>query len=150
MPWTLPLGVVAGVLRSPCASNHGAAPRGEPAERAERDRVVVAEDDRDPVVVERRADELGDPFARRSDRRQEARARVVLGRRLRDGGGDVPAIHAVHAERGEPLLEPRVLDRRGTHVDAPPAGSQVERAPMRAGFMRAGLHDRGIRVTPAR
>ena len=56
MPWTLPLGVVSGVFRSPCASNQSTPPgpwtRGQPAERAERDRVVAAEHERRPALAD--------------------------------------------------------------------------------------------------
>ena len=57
IPCTLPLGEVSGVLRSPCASIQSTPPAPcaarHPAERADRDRVVAAEHERDRAASHR-------------------------------------------------------------------------------------------------
>ena len=135
-----PHGTEPGGVRVEPQHRSGAAPGGEPAERAQRDRVVTAEQDRDPAVIQCRAHQLGDPFARRPNRRQEARPWVVFGGRFRHRGSDVASVDAIHAQRGETLLQPRLADRRRTHVDAPPPGSQIERCANDRGFHIGGLH----------
>ena len=61
MPWTLPLGEVSGRLRSPCASIQSAPPGAvharHAAERAHRDRVVAAQDERHEAAPARLLDE---------------------------------------------------------------------------------------------
>ena len=99
----------------------------EPAERPHRDRVVAAEHERQRSLLERQLDEAGDAAARRLDLRQVARALVRLGRRLQHRRLDVAPVQAVVADPGQPLVQAGVADRRGAHVDAAPAGAEVER-----------------------
>ena len=97
-------------------------------ERAERDRVVTAEHERCLTSQARLLDELRDAIAQREDLRQEARAIVSHRRRLGYRRLDVAEIVGVDAERvREMLLEPRVANRRGAHVNPAAAGSEVER-----------------------
>ena len=68
IPWTFPLGVVAGVFRSPCASNQIAPPlrpvhRRHSAEGPERDRVVAVQDDRRGPPRLHTCDGAGDALA---------------------------------------------------------------------------------------
>jgi hypothetical protein len=109
---------------------HGAGPAGggrEAAEGAQRDRVVAAEHDRQAPLPHRVADAPGDALAGAAYLRQEARPRIAARRRLGHGGLDVAPVRAVAPERGQPLLETRVADRRRAHVDAAAAGTEVER-----------------------
>ena len=67
MPWTLPLGLVSGVLMSECASIQSTPPGpcadARPAECPQRDRVVASEDERYLTGAGRLADECGDARA---------------------------------------------------------------------------------------
>jgi hypothetical protein len=73
---------------------HAADPadRGEPAERAERDRVVAAEDERGRADAGLLRDRGRDPGARLLDLGQEARALVAERRRLRHRRRHVPVV----------------------------------------------------------
>ena len=87
MPWTFPLGLVSGRLRSPWASIQSTPPgpvrTRETAERAERNRVVAAEHERKPARRARLGDDVGDPRAGLQDLLQVAHALVADRGRLR-------------------------------------------------------------------
>ena len=131
IPCTFPVGRVSGVFRSPCASSQSTPPtpraRREPAERPQRDGVVAAEHERQRVLLERERDEPGDAAARGLDLGQVARARSVSSVASEHGSLDVAPVEDVVADRGEPVVEPRVADGRRTHVDAAAARAEVER-----------------------
>jgi hypothetical protein len=99
----------------------------ETAERAERDRMVAAEDERHPPFVPRSSDLFGDPFAGTQDLAEVARPSVTDRRGLRDRGLHVPQIGAVAPQLTDPRLQLRIADRRGAHVHTPPAGTEIER-----------------------
>ena len=76
-----------------------------------------------------------DLAARAHDRAEVAGLRVADLGRLGDAGLDVAPVDALAAEAGDPLLQPRVADRRGPHVDAAAArarGRDRRRSPPRA------------------
>jgi hypothetical protein len=52
---------------------------------------------------------------------------VLLGRGLGQLRDDVAAIHDVYADAGKPIIEVRVADRAGAHVDPPTGGAEIER-----------------------
>ena len=130
IPCTLPLGDVSGVLRSPCASIHsvaaGAVHLRHAAERADRDRVVAAEHERDRPAAARVLDQRRDALARALDRLEVARPRIADLGRLGQAHVHVAPVDALDAEARDPLLQPRVPDRARPHVDAAPAGTEVE------------------------
>ena len=66
---------------------------GEPADRAERDRVVAAEHQRAVALLERCDDEPGDVLARLLDLRQEPCLLVAGGDRLGDRSANVAPVH---------------------------------------------------------
>ena len=119
----------------------GAAPRREPAERPERDRVVAAEHERQTALLDRAGDERGDLLAGGDDLGQEADPIVADGRGLGHCGLDVPPVRDGAAELGQPRLEPCVADRGRPHVDAAPSGAEVERR-SDDGDRRAHVHPR--------
>ena len=120
----------------------GPAPRREAAERAERDRVVAAEHERQAALLDRAGDERGDLLAGGDDLGQEAHARRPP---TVDASATavwtLPQSETERPSAGQPRLEPRVADRRRPHVDTAPAGAEVER---RAddGDGRAHVHPR--------
>ena len=132
MPWTLPDGLVSGVLRSPCASIQ-ITPPGCPAAAAMPESVPIATEWSPPSTsgVAPADDDLGDgrrqPRARVEDLVEVARALVADRERLGLVGDDVAAVAGDDADRSQALLEARVADRRRAHVDAAPALSEVER-----------------------
>ena len=105
----------------------GAVHRREASERAERDRVVAAEDERHRARVRHLGDARRDQLARVVDLGEEARSLVPERGRLRHGRLDVPLVAHRVPETDEALLEPRVPDRRRPHVDAAPPLPEVER-----------------------
>jgi CheY-like chemotaxis protein len=104
----------------------GAEPRGHAAERAHRDRVVAAEDERQLPLVRRLADEVRDEPADLLDRPEVAARRTALVRRLRHRHAHVAPVGDVAAERADARFEIGIADRRGAHVDAAPAGTEVD------------------------
>ena len=88
--------------------------------------MVAAEDERHPPLVPRSPDPFGDPLAGGEDLPQVARPRVADRRSLGDRGQHVPQIDAVASQPTDPRLQPGVADRRGPHVHAPPAGTEIE------------------------
>ena len=100
---------------------------GEAAERAERDRVVAAEDERQRVLIEREADEPCDPAAGRLDLGEVARALVGVLGRLEHGRLDVAPVEHVVAELAQPVVETGVADRGRPHVDAAASRPEIER-----------------------
>ena len=135
MPWTLPLGLVSGVLQSACASNqirpsdsfcaaevaHGS------RDGSHRDGMVAAENQRDAAVFQEFADVLGGPAADRGDFLHVARAAV--GERLRLGNDhrQVAGIFDFEPHFAQARLQAGGADRRGTHVYAAAALAEVER-----------------------
>ena len=101
--------------------------RGEPAQRAHRDRVVAAEDERPGALPHRSFDDRGQLRARGEDLGHEAGPLVGEGETLRLRRHHVAAVGDVEPDAGEPLFEPRVADRRRAHVDAAALLAEVER-----------------------
>ena len=136
------------MFRSPWASIHTTPPRavdaGHADERAERDRVVAAEDERQGAAADRRLDERGDAVAQVEDLGEVARPvvahRGLLGhRRL-----DVAEILDVDPERVlEVTAEPGVADRGRPHVHAAAAGPEVERGADDGDLAGGRLHVHG-------
>jgi CheY-like chemotaxis protein len=108
---------------------HAARPAGscQPAERAQRDRMVAAEYKRHVAAFHRAGDELGDPLIRLLDLRQEPQPLVADRARLCDSGRDVAPVLDTPPEPLDASVEARVADRGGAHVDASPTGAQIER-----------------------
>ena len=79
---------------------------GEPAERAERDRVIAAEHERGRAGARLLDDLRGDPGAGLLDLGQEPRTLVMQRRRLGHGSLDVPVVAHGVAEAHQTLLEP--------------------------------------------
>ena len=101
--------------------------RREPSERAQRDRVIPAEHERHRAASSHLGDASSDQLTRVVDLGEEARAFVPESGRLGDRGLDVPLVVHRVAEADESLLETRVPDRRGPHVDAASSLPEVER-----------------------
>ena len=100
----------------------------ETGERPERDRVVAAEHERAAPSRTVASTQRRELRARVEDLRQEPRPLVDERERLRLRRDDVAAIGHGVADLDQPLLEPRVPDRRRAHVDAAPRLAEVERA----------------------
>ena len=100
--------------------------RGEGADRPDRDRVVASEHERRQAVLGRRAHLPGDPLARLPDLGEEPGIRVAGIRRLADLRVDVAPVVAGNAQRGKPLPESRVPDRRRSHVDPAAPCAEIE------------------------
>ena len=125
--------------------------RAQAGERPERDRVVAAEDERDRAV--------GDDVARRcrraartprGSRAGTARARPRRRAPRARASSTLPRSTTRQPNDDEPLLEPRVADRRRAHVDAAPALAEVERRPDdRHGLRRRGHGAGGYTVARA-
>ena len=105
----------------------GATHTGKAAERSERDRVVASEDERQVPALDGTCHELSDPLAGLLDLRQEARVLIADRACLGNGGHDVAPVLAAPPELRDLRVEARVPNRRGPHVDAPPAGTEIER-----------------------
>ena len=137
MPWTLPLGELAGVFMSPCASTQ-IRPSGLPVaarelrrrrHRAGGEAVVAAEHEREARLrssdAERR---LVEPLADARDLADVLLLRIAerldLGNRARRGR---PRRRPRTPSVGEPLAEAGDAKRRRSHVDAAPAAAEVER-----------------------
>ena len=89
--------------------------------------MVAAEDERRLPVAPCLRDELRHTVAQLEDLREVAGLVVTLERRLCDGRLDVAEIVRLDAELlGQMLRNARVANRRGPHVDSPPAGAEVE------------------------
>src|SRR5204862_326921 len=78
------------------------------------------------TLLDRARDELRHPLARLLDRRQKANTLAAHGSRFGNSPLDVPPVEHRPAETLDPRREPGVPDRRGAHVDAAPAGPEVE------------------------
>ena len=129
IPWTLPLGDVSGVFMSrvrvdPEHAADAVGPR-EAAERADRDRVVAAEDERQGALLERQADESRHAVARGLDLGQVPR-RASASSVASGTGLHVAPVEHLAAEAAKTLLDACVPDRGGTHVDAAASGAEVE------------------------
>jgi hypothetical protein len=99
-----------------------------PDERAERDGMVAAEDERERAASRRRGDEARDLLADVEDLVEEARVLAADRFRLDDRRAHVSLVGDRDAELlRQVLLELRVADRRRAHVDAAPARAEVER-----------------------
>jgi hypothetical protein len=110
---------------------------GQAPERPEGDRVVAAEDERQPTLGLRAGNSVGDAVARAEDLGEVARALVSDGSGLGDRRLHVAEIGAIAAELLDPRLQPGVPDRRGTHVHAASARTEIEGRPdHRDGFRR--------------
>ena len=75
----------------------------------------------------RLGDPGGDQLARVVDLGKESCALVAERRRFGDRGLHVPLVANLVAETDQPLLEPRVADRRRPHVDPAPTLPEIER-----------------------
>ncbi len=132
IPWTFPLGEVAGVFRSPCASNQSTPPA--PWVAASPPSVPSAIEWSPPRTIGTEpslataATRRGNALAGVLDLGEEASTRVAGRGRLRDHGLDVAPVRALEPETRQALVQARVADRRGPHVHAATAGAQVERA----------------------
>ena len=131
MPWTLPDGVVSGVLQSAWASSQIVADRAvharEATEHAQRDRVVAAQHQRQLAGLAARCDVVGDLAADVEDLVEVLGMRVALGQPLDRALGHRAEIANADAQLREPPHEPGVADRRRTHVDTAPPLPEVER-----------------------
>ena len=104
----------------------GAVAAAEPPERADRHRVVAAENERQQPVL---AACVTRPATRSHCAligRGSAHARSPTSARLRDGRLDVSPVEDLAPSSSMPRREPRVADRGRPHVDAAAAGAQVE------------------------
>ena len=126
--------------------DHAAGPTRErhPDERAERDGVVAAEDERHRPPPRRRLDQFRDSVAQVEYLREIARALVPHLGRLHDRRDDVPLVEDTHAELvRELLVEARVANGRRPHVDAATPGAEVERAADDGDLAGGLLHTHG-------
>ena len=89
--------------------------------------MVTTEHHRNVIVARRPRNELGNAVRRVLDLGQKPGVLVPGVGCLRDRGLDVSQVDVLVAELGETCCEPRVADRRRTHVDATTAGAEVER-----------------------
>ena len=96
-------------------------------ERPERNGVVPAENERQRAGSSSSAHELGDLDAGRLDRLEEPELLGAFRDRFRHRRADVSPVVARPADLLEPLVEARVPDRRGAHVDAAPVLAEIER-----------------------
>ena len=101
--------------------------RGQRPQRAERDRVVAAEHEREGALLQRLVHEPGDLLADRLHLGQKARMLVTQTGRLDDRGRDVAPVVDLEPHLRQTPVESRVADRGGAHVDAAAAGTEVER-----------------------
>ena len=97
-----------------------------PPERADRDGVVAADDERDPAGARGRLDLACELLARALDRVPVASRRVADVERLDHAGADVAAVVQLVPERLDPLGELCIADSRRPHVDSAPARPEVE------------------------
>ena len=130
IPWTLPVGLVSGRFRSPCASTQSTPPG--PLTRASPPSVPIATEWSPPRTSGSRPASSADSTLS-ATRAQAARISLEVAhplvadrRRLGDGGLDVAEVDALAAELLDPRLEARVPDRRRTHVHAAAPGPEVE------------------------
>ena len=135
MPCTLPLPVVRGVLMSPCASTQ-MRPSGCPSRRA-----ISELADTDPAarlwsppstigkcpgdVAGKRA--LVQPRAHPGDVADVLLVLVTGPLSLRNRDGQVALVAHRPPERGNPFVQARNPQGRRPHVDASPAGAEIER-----------------------
>src|SRR5262249_33672999 len=99
---------------------------GQAGERAHRDRVVSAEDDRQLLLRDRVADERRDVLADLLDRPEVAVGRAARVDRLRDGRAHVAPVGDVEPQLADTRLEACVPDRRGPHIDAATTWTEVQ------------------------
>jgi hypothetical protein len=154
MPCRLPLGVSVAVLKSAWASSHrqvaagrqrrrvevgvgvepqhaqlpagGAAMRDDRPDRADRDRVVAAEQDRQPAGGEFRRHRRVDEAVPGHHFRQVAVA-ADRGQHRIQRAGEIARVAQVGDETGQRLGDAGHAQRLGTHVGAADAGADVGR-----------------------
>ena len=135
MPCTLPLGVLAGVFMSPCASTHRS-PSGLPAARAcaadRRHRssaqaVIAAEHQRNRAFFDRRARGLVQAVADFGDLLDELLPGIAVLSRFGDGRRQIAAIDDDASQRRNLFPEPGNAEGGRSHVDATAAAAHVER-----------------------
>ncbi len=101
--------------------------RSKTGQGADRDRMVAAEHEGQRTVAGRLLDERGERGAGLQDLGEKTGPVVDEGERLGLGRDDVAAVEDRERDRRQPLLEPRVADRRRAHVDAAAGLAEVER-----------------------
>ncbi len=148
MPWTLPLGVSCVVLKSACASSQStrsflpgvAAMARDRADRADREAVVAAEQDRQARVTELGADRFVDQAVPVDDLREMA---IAVGRRQPRIGraGEVAAVDDLEAAVAQRLFQARDAQRFRAHRRAASLAPMSVGAPIRTAarfvFIRA-------------
>ena len=107
----------------PARTAHG----GEAAERAERDRVISAQDEGKRTTIGGRRDARRDPLAGLTNLGQETNVLVPESHRFLDDRLDVPLVVNRVPQAREPVLEARVAQGGRAHVDAATALPEVER-----------------------
>ena len=112
---------------------------GHATERAERNRVVATEHQRQRAPRRRLGHARGDELARVVDLREKARPLVTESGRLGDGRLDVSLVAHDITKTHEALLETCVPDRGRPHVDTAAALAQVERC-ADDGDLRSRVH----------
>ena len=68
---------------------------------------------------------------------------VARRRRLRDRRLHVAEVDVLVAQLGDSRIQTGIADRRGTHVNAPSSGSQIERGADDGHFVTNGLQRHG-------
>ena len=136
MPWTLPLGDVAGVFMSPCASiqirpsglpRRPPGPLGRGRDRTGREAVVAAEHERKSAALERRERHLVDLLTDPRDVQDVFLPIVVLVLRLGNRRRQVAVVDDRVAQPREALAEAGDTKRRRPHVHAPSSAAEIER-----------------------
>ena len=131
MPCTFPLGLVSGTVQIAVRVDPDRAAR--PVHSCRPDSVPRLTEWSPPSTTgtnpSRAAarNELGDPVGRVLDLREKAGVLVTGVGCLCDRGLDVAQVHVVVAELPETRCQPRVANRRRTHVNAATTGAEVER-----------------------
>ncbi len=105
--------------------------------------MVTTEDNRKESVARRTPYELGDPLGRFLDLREKAGVLVTGVRGLCDRRLDVAQVHVLVAEVPETRCQPRVANRRRTHVNATTPGAEVERGTYDGDFAAGWLKRHG-------
>ena len=135
IPWTLPLGEVAGVFMSPCASIQsrpiGSAlvdpgPLGRRRDRTGGEAVIAAEHERQRAFLERDQRRLVQLFAHRGDVVDVFLALVAPFLRFGNRRLEIAPIDDGAAKRREALVEPGNAKRRRPHVDAAAAAAKIQ------------------------